>query len=73
MPLRIAVVAAMFMVVVAIPVYRHRIAQQRASEIARQDELLLRDVQVELSRSAPEPLEPLNTLMWKHTESRTSR
>jgi hypothetical protein len=47
---------------VAAPVYQHR-EHQRALEIARQDELLLEQVQTEVSRSAPEPMQPLEKLV----------
>jgi len=47
---------------VAAPVYQHR-EHQRALEMARQDELLLEHVQTEVSRSAPEPMQPLEKLV----------
>lgn len=57
--MRFALAAAAALIVAA-PVYRHH---QRAIEMARQDEALLEQVQTEISRSAPEPMQPLEKLV----------
>ncbi len=54
------VLAAAAALMVAAPVYQHH---QRALEMARQDEVLLEQVQAEVSRSAPEPMQPLEKLV----------
>jgi hypothetical protein len=56
-PVALAAAAALM---VAAPVYRQH---QRALEMARQDEALLEQVQTEISRSAPEPMQPLENLV----------
>ena len=71
-PLRLAAAAAMVAVLTAVPIHlRHR-AAERAAEIARQDEALLQQVETEVSRSVPEQMEPLTSLVsWTTvTESR---
>jgi len=57
--MRIALAAAAALMVAA-PLYRQH---QRALEVARQDEALLEQVQAEVSRSAPEPMQPLEKLV----------
>ena len=54
---------------VAAPVYRQH---QRAIDIARQDEALLEQVQTEVARSAPEPMQPLEKLVKWNSPSRQS-
>lgn len=54
------VLAAAAALMVAAPVYYQH---QRALEVARQDEALLEQVQTEVSRSAPEPMQPLEKLV----------
>ena len=54
------VLAAAAALLVAAPVYYQH---QRALETARQDEALLEQVQSDLSRSAPEPMQPLEKLV----------
>jgi hypothetical protein len=56
---RVALAAAAVLLVAA-PVY---LQHQRAIERARQDEALLEQVQTEISRSAPEPMQPLEKLV----------
>jgi len=56
---RVALAAAAVLLVAA-PVYRQH---QRAIEMARQDEALLEQVQTEVARSAPEPMQPLEKLV----------
>jgi hypothetical protein len=57
--LRVALAAAAVLLVAA-PVY---VQHRRALEAARQDEALLEAVQTEVSRSAPEPMQPLEKLV----------
>ncbi len=57
MRVALAVAAALML---AAPVYRQH---QRAIEMARQDEALLEQVQTEVARSAPEPMQPLEQLV----------
>ena len=57
--MRLALAAAAALLIAA-PVYRQH---QRAIETARQDEALLEQVQAEVSRSAPEPMQPLEQLV----------
>jgi hypothetical protein len=54
------VLATAAALMVAAPVYYQ---QQRALVTARQDEVLLEQVQTEVSRSAPEPMQPLEKLV----------
>ena len=58
-----AVVVLMVVILAAVPLYLRDRAQRRAAEIARQDEALLEQVQTEVSRSVPEPMEPLTKLV----------
>ena len=57
--IRVALAAAAALMAAALVYHQH----QRAIEIARQDEALLEQVQVEVSRSAPEPMQPLEKLV----------
>jgi hypothetical protein len=56
--LRFAAAVAMVVVAVAVPVYRER----RAADLAQQDEALLQEVQADISRSVPLPMETLANL-----------
>jgi hypothetical protein len=60
---RLALAAAALIVMVAAPVYRHRVTERTAAEIAAQDEILLRQVEAGIARPAPEAMEPLAKLM----------
>lgn len=60
---RLALVAAAVLMMIAVPVYRHEVAKQRAAVMAAQDEMLLRQVEKGISRSVPAPMEPLAKLM----------
>jgi hypothetical protein len=53
-------------IMIAAPVYQEESAKRRAAAAAAvaQDELLLREVQMGISRSVPAPMEPLAKLMW---------
>jgi hypothetical protein len=57
--MRVALAVAVALLVAA-PVYRQH---QHTIETARQDEALLEQVQTEISRSAPEPMQPLEKLV----------
>jgi hypothetical protein len=62
-PLRWALVAATLLVLAAVPVYRNVQERQRQAEIARADALLLEQVDAEVSRAVPRPMEPLVKLV----------
>ena len=62
-PLRWALVAAALLVLAAVPVYRNVQERQRQAEIARADALLLEQVDAEVSRAVPRPMEPLAKLV----------
>jgi hypothetical protein len=62
-PLRWALVAATLLVLAAVPVYRNVQDRQRQAEIARADALLLEQVDAEVSRAVPRPMEPLVKLV----------
>ena len=67
-PMRWALVAAALLVLAAIPVYRNAQDRQRQAEIARADALLLEQVDAEVSRAVPRPMEPLVKLVsWDFT------
>jgi hypothetical protein len=60
---RWALVAAALLVLAAVPVYRNVQDRQRQAEIARADALLLEQVDAEVSRAVPRPMEPLVKLV----------
>ena len=62
-PLRWALVAATLVVLAAVPVYRNVQDRQRQAEDARADALLLEQVDAEVSRAVPRPMEPLVKLV----------
>ncbi len=62
-PMRWALVAAALLVLAAVPVYRNTQDRQRQAEIARADALLLEQVDTEVSRTVPRPMEPLVKLV----------
>ena len=62
-PLRWALVAAMLLVLAAVPVYRNVQDRQRQAEAAMADALLLEHVDAEVSRAVPRPMEPLVKLV----------
>ena len=66
--MRVALAAAAALMIAA-PVY---LQHQRAIETARQDEALLEQVQTEVARSAPEPMQPLEKLVKWNSPSRQS-
>ena len=61
--MRPAMAGALVVMLAGIPVYLRDRARERAAETARQDEVLLRQVQTEVARSAPEQMEPLARLV----------
>ena len=62
--MRWALVAAALLVLAAIPIYRNAQDRQRQAEIARADALLLEQVDAEVSRAVPRPMEPLVKLVY---------
>jgi hypothetical protein len=62
-PLRWALVAAALLLLAAIPIYRNVQDRQRQAEMARADALLLEQVDAEVSRAVPRPMEPLVKLV----------
>ena len=62
-PLRWALVAATLLVLAVVPVYRSVQDRQRQAEAARADALLLEQVDAEVSRTVPRPMEPLVKLV----------
>jgi hypothetical protein len=62
-PMRWALVAAALLVLAAVPIYRNARNTQRQAEIARADALLLEQVDAEVSRAVPRPMEPLVKLV----------
>jgi len=63
LPLRWALLAATLLVLAAVPVYRNVQDRQRQAEAARADALLLEQVDAEVSRAVPRPMEPLVKLV----------
>jgi hypothetical protein len=62
-PIRWVLVAAALLVLAAVPIYRNAQDRQRQAEIARADALLLEQVDAEVSRAIPRPMEPLVKLV----------
>ena len=62
-PMRWVLVAAALLVLAAVPIYRNAQERQRQAEIARADTLLLEQVDAEVSRAVPRPMEPLAKLV----------
>jgi hypothetical protein len=63
LPVRWALAAAALLVLAAVPIYRNAQERQRQAEIARADALLLEQVDAEVSRAVPRPMEPLAKLV----------
>jgi hypothetical protein len=63
LPLRWALVAAALLVLAAVPIYRNAQDRQRQADLARADALLLEQVDAEVSRAVPRPMEPLVKLV----------
>jgi len=62
-PMRWALAAAALLVLAAVPIYRNAQDRQRQAEIASADALLLEQVDAEVSRAVPRPMEPLVKLV----------
>ena len=67
--MRLAMAAAMVVMLAGVPLYLRDRARDRAAETARQDEALLEQVQTEVARSVPEPMEPLAKLVVWSSDS----
>ena len=63
LPVRWALAAATLLLLAAVPIYRNVQVRQRQAEIARADALLLEQVDAEVSRAVPRPMEPLVKLV----------
>jgi hypothetical protein len=63
LPLRWALAAAALLVLAAVPIYRNAQDRQHQAEMARADALLLEQVDAEVSRAVPRPMEPLAKLV----------
>ena len=63
LPMRWALAAVALLVLAAVPVYRNVQDRQRQAEDARADALLLEQVDAEVSRAVPRPMEPLVKLV----------
>jgi hypothetical protein len=62
-PTRLAVAAALLLLVVTVPIYRNARHPQPSGKIAQADALLLEQVDAEVSRAVPRPMEPLLELV----------
>ena len=62
-PMRWVLVAAALLVLAGVPIYRNAQDRQRQAEIAKADALLLEQVDAEVSRAVPRPMEPLAKLV----------
>jgi hypothetical protein len=62
-PMRWALAAVTLLVLAAVPIYRNAQDRQRQAEIAKADALLLEQVDAEVSRAVPRPMEPLVKLV----------
>ena len=73
LPVRWALVTAALLVLAAVPIYRNAQVRQRQAEIARADALLLEQVDAEVSRAVPRPMEPLAKLVsWDFSSTEGS-
>ncbi len=70
-PLQLAMAGAALVVMVSIPVFRSSRTQvvSQVASTAVSDEALLRQVDLEVSRSVPGPMEPLANLMTTDSEA----
>ena len=66
-PSRWAPVAAALVLLAAIPIYTNSRDRRRQAEMARADAALLEQVDVEISRAVPAPMEPLVELVSWNT------
>lgn len=70
-PSRWAPVAAVLLLLAAIPIYTNSRERRRQAEIARADAALLAQVDAGISRAVPAPMEPLVKLVSWSTNSTT--
>ena len=70
-PYRWASVAAALLLLAAIPMYTSSRERRRAAEMARADAVLLEQVDAEISRAVPAPMEPLVKLVSWNSGSET--
>jgi hypothetical protein len=63
LPVRWALAAAALLVLAVVPIYRNAQDRQRQADLARADALLLEQVDAEVSRAVPRPMEPLAKLV----------
>jgi len=66
-PSRWAPVAAALVLLAAIPIYTNSRERRRQAEMARADAALLEQVDVQISRAVPAPMEPLVSLVSWNT------
>jgi hypothetical protein len=73
--LALAAFAMLTILAAAVPVYRHRQADlaNAASQMAKQDDALLREVESDVSLSVPPPMQPLELLMVADTVTTSER
>ncbi len=62
-PLRWVLTVATLLIVAAIPVFQLAKDKQRKAELAKADAILMEQVDAEVSRAIPEPMEPLIKLV----------
>jgi len=69
--LRWALAVAALLIAVAIPLYKGAKNEQRQREMAKADAALLEQIDAEVSRAVPAPMEPLISLVaWDSTNTR---
>ena len=59
------VIAAVLVILTVVPLWRVRSSANRAAQTAREDAALMMDISAAVSRSVPEPMEPLAQLWTK--------
>jgi hypothetical protein len=70
-PMRWALAVAALLIAVAIPFYRSAMNEQHQQELAKADAALLEQIDAEVSRAVPPPMEPLIELVaWDSTNTR---
>jgi hypothetical protein len=67
-----ALVTAMALMLAVVPIYRNAQEKQRQAELAQADAVLMEQVDDQLSRAVPAPMEPLVKLVpWSSEENNT--
>jgi hypothetical protein len=67
-----ALVTAMVLMLAVVPIYRDAQDKQRKAELAQADAVLMEQVDDQLSRAVPAPMEPLvNLVPWSSEENNT--